>query len=40
MAAQHTRPTDRTAFEIAIICTLRTESDAVEALFDEFWEDD
>ena len=40
MAAQHTRPTDRTAFEIALICALRIESDAVEAMFDEFWEDD
>lgn len=40
MTAQHTRPADRTAFEIAIICALRHESDAVEAVFDEFWEDD
>lgn len=39
MATQHARPADRTAFEIAIICAFRTESDAVEAVFDEFWED-
>src|SRR4051794_18008423 len=40
MAAQYPRPADRTAFEIAIICALRIESDAVEAAFEEFWEDD
>ncbi|OKL58585.1 hypothetical protein UA08_06085 [Talaromyces atroroseus] len=34
------RPTDRNGFEIAIICALITESDAFEALFDEFWEED
>ena len=37
---QYSRPGDRSAFEVAIICALRTESDAVEALFDEFWEED
>src|SRR2546423_5680224 len=38
--AEYCRPRDRHAFEIAIICALPIESDAVEALFDEFWEDD
>ncbi|KAH8801347.1 nucleoside phosphorylase domain-containing protein [Xylogone sp. PMI_703] len=33
------RPIDRRVFEIAIICTLRIESDAVEATFDEFLEE-
>src|SRR5277367_4320843 len=33
-------PGDRDAFHIAIICALRSESDAVEVLFDEFWEDE
>ena len=36
----HDRPRSRDEFEIAIICALRIESDAVEALFDEFWEED
>ena len=34
------RPRDRNDFDIAIICALQIESDAVEALFDEIWEDD
>lgn len=34
------RPVDRRDFEIAIICALRIESDAVEATIDEFWEED
>ncbi len=34
------RPRYRGDFEIAVICALRKEFDAVEALFDEFWEDD
>lgn len=34
------RPRSRNEFEIAVICTLRAESDAVEALFDEFWDED
>ncbi|ERF74247.1 hypothetical protein EPUS_03437 [Endocarpon pusillum Z07020] len=34
------RPADRNAFEIAILCALSIESDAVEALFDDFWEED
>ena len=37
--ADRRRPRDRREFEIAIICALPIESDAVEALFDEFWED-
>jgi nucleoside phosphorylase len=37
--ADRSRPRDRNEFEIAIICALPIESDAVEALFDEFWED-
>jgi nucleoside phosphorylase len=38
--AKYCRPGDRNAFHIAIICALPIESDAVEALFDEFWEED
>src|SRR5947207_3461329 len=38
--AGSSRPSSREDFEIAIICALRTECDAVEALFDEFWEED
>jgi hypothetical protein len=34
------RPQGRGDFEIAVICALPIECDAVEALFDEFWEDD
>src|SRR5437762_9820089 len=33
-------PGQRKDFEIAVICALRIEADAVEALFDKFWEDD
>lgn len=33
-------PVDRSDFSIAIICALREESDAVEATFDHFFEDD
>jgi nucleoside phosphorylase len=32
-------PKHRNGFEIAIICALRSEADAVEALFDEFWDE-
>jgi nucleoside phosphorylase len=35
----HVQPHSRDDFEVAIICALRTESDAVEALFDQFWEE-
>ncbi|KAK8017131.1 hypothetical protein PG991_008207 [Apiospora marii] len=34
------RPSTRRDFEIAIICALIHEADAVEALFDHHWEDD
>ena len=36
----HVQPHSRDDFEVAIICALRTESDAVEALFDQFWEEE
>jgi len=39
-STQNCRPVDRESFEVAIICALSTESDAVEALFDEFWEEE
>jgi nucleoside phosphorylase len=38
--AHPNRPRDRKGFEIALICALPIESDAVEASFDEFWEED
>ncbi|KAL9569049.1 hypothetical protein ACKAV7_006916 [Fusarium commune] len=34
------RPNDRHGFEIAIICALTLETDAIEALFDHHWDDD
>ncbi|GAB1319048.1 hypothetical protein MFIFM68171_09258 [Madurella fahalii] len=34
------RPATRQGFEIAIICALPTEADAVEGLFDRHWDDD
>jgi nucleoside phosphorylase len=37
---QPSQPTGRGDFEIAIICALKSEADAVEALFDKFWGDD
>jgi nucleoside phosphorylase len=37
--ANHLRPRQRKDFEIAVICALRAEVDAVEALFDVFWEE-
>ncbi|KAK5045298.1 hypothetical protein LTR84_009404 [Exophiala bonariae] len=40
MPQNNTQPRSRDGFEIAIICALRTESDAVEALFDQFWEEE
>lgn len=40
MSLQPTRPNDRHGFEIAIICALSLEADAVEALFDNFWDDE
>lgn len=35
-----TRPTSRLGFEIAIICALTIEADAVETLFDQYWDDE
>src|SRR3978361_203949 len=40
MSLDFLQPGSRDDFEVAIICALRTESDAVEALFDQFWEDE
>ena len=34
------RPADRRNFEIAVICALTLEADAVDALFDRHWDDD
>ncbi|GKU08156.1 unnamed protein product, partial [Fusarium langsethiae] len=34
------RPSDRRGFEIAVICALTLEADAIEALFDHHWDDD
>lgn len=34
----HSRPRDCTVFEVAIICALSLEVDAMMALFDDFWE--
>ncbi|KAL1969888.1 hypothetical protein VTN77DRAFT_7397 [Rasamsonia byssochlamydoides] len=34
------RPTSRAEFKIAVICALPLEADAVEALFDEFYDED
>ncbi|KAL7755421.1 hypothetical protein ACKLNR_014519 [Fusarium oxysporum f. sp. zingiberi] len=34
------RPKGRRGFEIAIICALPLEADAVEALFDHYWDDE
>jgi len=33
------QPRERGDFEVAIICALQSEADAVEALFDKFWGD-
>ncbi|KAI5456159.1 hypothetical protein BGZ63DRAFT_96455 [Mariannaea sp. PMI_226] len=38
--SQPFRPTTRLGFEIAIICALTLEADAVDALFDLHWDDD
>ncbi|KAK4071255.1 uncharacterized protein Triagg1_6286 [Trichoderma aggressivum f. europaeum] len=35
-----TRPSSRDEFEIALICALTLEYDAVSLLFDEFWDED
>ncbi|KAL6364318.1 hypothetical protein LRP88_02237 [Fusarium phalaenopsidis] len=39
-SAKRKRPTRQGDFEIAIICALTIEADAIEALFDEHWDDD
>ncbi|KAK6497226.1 hypothetical protein TWF506_004700 [Arthrobotrys conoides] len=36
----YSRPSSRKEFEIAIICALKTEYEAVELLMDHFWDDD
>ncbi|KAK4220659.1 hypothetical protein QBC38DRAFT_404606, partial [Podospora fimiseda] len=38
--AQLPRPTSRRDFEIAVICALTLEADAVKTLFDHHWDDD
>jgi nucleoside phosphorylase len=40
MAARPQRPATRRDFEIAVICALTLEADAVDALFDHHWDDD
>ncbi|KAH6892554.1 nucleoside phosphorylase domain-containing protein [Thelonectria olida] len=37
---QLSRPPDRDAFEIAVICALPLEADALEALFDRHWDEE
>ena len=39
-SARPRRPASREDFEVAVICALSIEADAVEALFDHHWEDD
>jgi hypothetical protein len=34
------RPASRLGFEIAIICSFTIEADAVDALFDQYWDED
>jgi nucleoside phosphorylase len=40
MSHAHAQPDSRDAFEVAIICALRIELDAVEAIFDQFYEEE
>ncbi|KAL4724498.1 hypothetical protein ACLX1H_007939 [Fusarium chlamydosporum] len=40
IAPQPFRPKDRHGFELAIICALPLEADAIEALFDRYWDDE
>lgn len=40
MSQNSDQPRSRDIFEVAVICALRTESDAVETLFDQFWEEE
>ncbi|GFF27134.1 hypothetical protein IFM61606_09892 [Aspergillus udagawae] len=39
MTSEIPRPTSRDQFRIAILCALRVESEAVEAVFDEYYEE-
>ena len=39
MSKSYRRPASRDDYRIAVICALNIESDAVEAMFDEDWED-
>ncbi|RYC80223.1 hypothetical protein BFJ63_vAg16890 [Fusarium oxysporum f. sp. narcissi] len=40
LSPRPSRPKDRYGFEIAIICALPLEADAIEALFDHHWDDE
>ncbi|KAL7755423.1 hypothetical protein ACKLNR_014521 [Fusarium oxysporum f. sp. zingiberi] len=40
LSSRPPRPSDRRGFEIAIICALTLEANAIEALFDHHWDDD
>lgn len=40
MAQVRSRPRDRHAFKIAIICALTLEAEMVESVFDQFWDGD
>lgn len=40
MMRREKRPRDRNGFEIAVICAVELESNAVEGVFDEVWEGD
>ena len=37
--SKYPRPAGRDDFRIAVICALESESDAVEAMFDQDWEE-
>lgn len=38
--SQFAQPTSRDEFHVAIVCALPSEADAVELLFDQFWDED
>ncbi|KAH8649513.1 nucleoside phosphorylase domain-containing protein [Tricladium varicosporioides] len=40
MVSRVLQPRSREEFDIAVICALQSEADAVEALFDEYWDED
>ncbi|KAI1149358.1 purine and uridine phosphorylase [Nemania diffusa] len=40
LSSSHTRPSRREDFQIALICALPLEYDAVALLFDQFWDED